>query len=73
MDSKLLKHYYNPETGFLSATKLYKKLKEIYPQLTLKHVKDFINKQYTAQLNKPIHKPKVFSSIFSPMPKNNLI
>ena len=71
MDSKLLKYYYNPETGFLSATKLYKKLKEIYPQLTLKHVKDFINKQYTAQLNKPIHKPKVFSSIFSPMPKNN--
>lgn len=37
----------------------------------MKMVKDFIRKQYTAQLNKPQMKPKEFSTIVSRGPRNN--
>lgn len=42
--------YNNPETGFQSATKLFKKLKEKHPDITLKEIKDFINNQDAKQV-----------------------
>jgi len=71
MDSVISKKFYDPETGFLSATKLYKKLKPTHPNITLNQIKKYVDKQFTTQLNRPSKKPKAYSSIFSPMPKNN--
>lgn len=71
MEKVLKDYYYNEKTGYLSVYKLYKKLKPIYPDLKLKTVSDFVEKQYTAQVNKPTKKPKEYSSIISPFPKNN--
>ena len=55
----LSKIYYDPLQGFLSAKKLYDKVKEY--GYTLKEVKDFINSQETYQVNKQTHKPKQFT------------
>lgn len=44
--AKLLKRlYYNPETGYISALKLYKKARVYDPLITLKTVKDWYSKQ----------------------------
>lgn len=68
---ELPKIYYNPETGFLSADKLYHKLKDKYPKITKKQVQEYVDKQYTHQVNKTVKKAKKYSSIISPFPKNN--
>jgi len=65
------KYYYDPKTGFTSAEKLHKKLVKIDPTVTLKEIKSFIKKQFTAQVNKPIRRPKEFSNIVSPSVGNN--
>ena len=65
------KYYYDPTTGFSSAEKLYRKLKPLDASITLKKIKDFISKQLTAQVNKPIRKASEFSTIFSPGVGNN--
>src|SRR6218665_675745 len=41
--------YYNPETGFISAQKLYHKAKELDPKLTLKQVRDWYATQESIQ------------------------
>jgi len=41
MEELLEKLYYDPETGFISAPALHKKVKEIDPSITLKQVKDW--------------------------------
>lgn len=71
MDKIISSQFYNPETGLISATKLYKKLIKTHPEITMKQIKQWIDKQYTTQLNRPVRKPKHFSSIFSPSPRNN--
>jgi hypothetical protein len=58
--------YNDPEHGFVSAPKLHKKTQELGMKITLKDIKEFINKQYTAQVNRPVKKAKVFSSIYVP-------
>jgi transposase InsO family protein len=68
---ELKRMYYDPETGFLSAPKLYQKLKEKGIKITLEKVKEFVNKQYSSQISKPVKRPKMFNSIVSPGPKNN--
>ena len=45
--------YYDPLTGFISANKLYKKAKQLGLKLSHKQVAEFIQKQETAQLNRP--------------------
>jgi hypothetical protein len=47
------KYYYNPSTGFQSANKLYKKIHEKYPGISLKQIKDFISEQSTHQIHAP--------------------
>lgn len=65
------KAYYNEETGFLSADKLYKKLKKSNPEITKKEVDKFVNNQYAAQITKRITKQKSFNSIVAYYPKQN--
>jgi hypothetical protein len=71
MDKNINDLFYSPDTGYISATKLYKKMKVKDPEITLAYVKDFLNKQHTVQVNKPRTRPKEFSSIVSPSPRNN--
>lgn len=65
------KYYYDPKFGLSSADKLYQKLKKIEPTITLKEVKAFVNKQFAAQVSKPIRKPKEYSTIVAPSVGNN--
>ena len=57
--------YYNPETGFQSATKLYRKAKELGLKVTQKQVTEFIKNQETAQLNKQSTKKEVYNKIIA--------
>lgn len=72
MDVNKLLHdtYYNPSTGLLSAQKLYQKLKK--EGITLKQVKEFLQKQETSQLYKPVTKTKVFFPIVAYEPNETI-
>ncbi len=67
----LKKLYYNPSIEFNSVSKFYKKLKEKSYEISLKKVKEFINKQLTKQFTKQIKKPKIFNTINSYKIKDN--
>ena len=71
MEKQIEKAYYDPEVGYLGAEKLYKKLKKSIPEIRLKDVQRFLVKQYTTQLNRPVKKPKEYSSIISKGVRNN--
>jgi hypothetical protein len=72
MDSKLKELYQNPEIGFSSKAKFYKKAKEVIPTLTLKQVDDFFKSQAVSQIVKPINKKdRVFNTIVSYGVRNN--
>jgi hypothetical protein len=67
--TKIIKdHYYDPEFGLMSPYKLYKKLKEKYPDIKLKTIKHVIDNQEVNQINKPIHRQKKYNTIYSPYP-----
>ena len=68
----LRKIYYDPKTGFTSADKIYRKLKDLGESVTLNQVKSFINNQLTAQVNKPIKNMHRYNSIISPSALNNV-
>ena len=63
MEDKIKTAYYNPETGLISATKLYQKVKK--QGVTMQQIKDFMRKQETAQLLKPVSKQKYYFPITS--------
>ena len=63
--------YYNPKTGFISRDKLYRRAKELDNNITLKIVKEFLDRQPTDQITKQTSRQKVFSSIISPSARNN--
>src|SRR5579871_4440385 len=67
-DKKLSELYYDPETGFQSAARLYKKAKELGADITLKEVQDFLKEQEVAQLTKPARKQKGFTTIKAAYP-----
>ena len=71
MDEILKNIYYDVKTGYTSKEKLYKKAKGIDKNITLKNVKDFLDKQATYQITKQTKKEKEFNSIISPAIKNN--
>ena len=60
---KLTDLYYNPQTGFQSAAKLYAKARdpESGVKVTLKQVKEFLAQQETAQVQRPALKPSIHS------------
>ena len=52
MNNELLeKLYYNPRTGFIGATPLYHKAKEIDKNIKLKTVQEWLKKQATGQIH----------------------
>ena len=62
--------YYNPLTGLISANKLYQKLKD--QGITLKQIQEFLKKQETSQLYKPVTKKKIFFPIVAYEPNENV-
>ena len=44
--------YYNPKTGYSSKDKLYRRAKELDDNITLKIIKEFLDRQPTAQITK---------------------
>lgn len=67
----LNKLYYDPETGFQSKQKLYKKAIAIDNSITLKIVDDFLKRQATHQITHQVIKEKEFNTIISPAVRNN--
>ena len=64
--------YYDPETGLQSKDKLYRKAKALDKTVTLKIVKEFLDKQPTAQITKQHSvKAKDYDTITSPAVQNN--
>ena len=70
MEDKLKEIYYNPNVGLISANKLYQKVKD--QGISLKQVQDFIQKQETAQLFKPVIKQKIYFPITSYEPNEHI-
>ena len=67
-DEELLKKLYYKDLTFGGVQNLYKKAKEAHPKITLKIVKEWLDKQQSAQLNnKPIIKHD-FKPIYSEQP-----
>jgi hypothetical protein len=51
-NEEIIKKYWeDPRTGFISAINLHKKIKPLYPNITLREIKEFINSQTTAQIH----------------------
>lgn len=70
-DEKTLRNiYYDPQTGFISFEKFYKKIKEQNLDYTKQEVKDFYESQEVNQVMKPIRKQKKFSSYMALYPSN---
>jgi hypothetical protein len=58
--------YYDTKTGFGGVDKLYRKVKELDPSITIKQVKDFLDKQESYQITKRSKPTKQFQSITAP-------
>jgi hypothetical protein len=66
MEEVLKEAYYDPATGYVSADKLYKKLKPEHKELTLKIVKEFVKNQSTNQIHAEVKKdPKQINQILA--------
>ena len=63
--------YYNANTGYVSADKLYKKANAIDSDITHTQVNKFIKNQPTAQLTKDKNTKQKFSNIVAPSIRNN--
>ena len=57
----LRKKYYDPKSGFISASKLYEKVKS--KGVTLKQVEDWLNKQESVQTQKEVRKKEGFKIV----------
>lgn len=71
MNKILQDYYYDPETGFVTAAKLYKTLRKDGIKVTQEQVKAFVEKQFTRQVTKALKKPTVYQTIISPATNNN--
>ena len=71
MEELLTDLHYNPKTGYSSKDKLYRRAKELDDNITLKIIKEFSDRQPTAQITKQTKRQKIFSTILSPSIKNN--
>jgi hypothetical protein len=71
MEDLLKKLYYDPETGYGSLDRIYRKAKVLDKDIKLKDVKDFIAKQSVSQITKAVKRPTTYNTIVSPSVKNN--
>lgn len=67
---KLKQLFYDPETGFVDATKLYKKAKQVGLNVNRKQVDAFYKDQAINQVLKPVRRPKQFSSVVAGFPSD---
>ena len=66
MESVIKEAYYDIKTGFVSANKLYQKLKPDHPEITLKIVKEFVKNQSTNQIHAEVKKdPEQYNQILA--------
>ena len=65
VNKELEKLYYNPKTGFISGTKLYKMAKELRIKTTQKEINKFLEKQAVVHAFRQQKRPKLFSSIIA--------
>lgn len=63
--------FYDPEQGFISLSKLWRKVKANNIDVNYKDVKEFYENQATNQINKQTSKPKVFRTIVAEGPRKN--
>lgn len=63
MEKTIQNAYSNPKTGFVSAPKLYRKLKQDDKKITLDAVQNVLNKTPDYQIMKEDRKPKKFNTI----------
>ena len=61
-------YYRNPKFGFQSAAKLFHKLRNDNQNITLKQVKDYLNKQEDYQIMQEKKKPTKYNSIVASDP-----
>ena len=64
-DALIRATFEDPATGLMSATKLHKNLRRIYPKITLKRVKDVLARQESVQINSEKRRPG-YSNIAAP-------
>ena len=62
-EEKLKSLYYNPKEGFLSMTKLWRKVKEKNIPVSQLDVKRFLEQQKPYSLFKQVKKPEEFSNV----------
>lgn len=65
------KYYYDIKTGYVSAPKLYEKMKSKNEKVTLKQISEFIEQQATAQITKEPRRQKKFNTIIAEGPRSN--
>lgn len=72
IEKKIKQMFYNPSTGYLSESKLYKKLHEAGIKVSHTTLHDFLIKQYTSQVNKQYKQPTKlqFSKVLGFEPQN---
>jgi len=62
INKKISGVYY--DGNYFSAYKLYRIVKEKYPEVKYKDITDFLEKQYTYQVNRQTKKPKEYNTIY---------
>ena len=70
-DNSLKDLYYNPATGYLSASKLYHKAIANGLKVSQKQVQKFVSKQLAFQLTHQVKRPTIYNSINATGPKSN--
>ena len=68
--SQIKELFYDPKIGLTSLDKLYKKVKNIIPNVKYKEVEKFYNNQNINQIFARILKPKIFNSMYAWYPNN---
>lgn len=66
MEDRLTELYYDPKSGFQGAQALYRRAKELYPDITLKEVRRFLEGQRTSQINLERRRPEEYNTIWAP-------
>ena len=56
----ILDYYYSPDTGFIGVRKLYEKLKQVEPMITMKEIKEVLNRQEIVQVTQKKNKTGSF-------------
>lgn len=62
--------YYDPSQGYTSELRLLRKVRETNPRITLKEVRDFLERQFTFQVTRQHRRPRRFPTIVANFPRD---